>query len=143
MASHRLCALCQGQKSYIWEKNHFCETSGNEPFYDSEGAFRCCPHACCDAIGTGGGGEAEQTSELRPISSVCRCLKRGVADVAFVDHLAVLNATGKLLDRQVSFLHREIWAAVPRGILDSSGARGRDSWHHSLSAQMQKQVMVT
>ncbi|KAJ6659150.1 hypothetical protein lerEdw1_019453 [Lerista edwardsae] len=61
VASPRLCALCQGQKSYIWEKNHFCETSGNEPFYDSEGALRC--------------------------------LKSGVADVALVDHLAVMNAT--------------------------------------------------
>ncbi|NXX51658.1 TRFEB protein, partial [Tricholaema leucomelas] len=61
VAAPRLCALCQGQKSYVRDKNHFCETSGNEPFYDSEGAFRC--------------------------------LKDGMADVAFLDHLTVLSAT--------------------------------------------------
>ncbi|XP_072839406.2 serotransferrin-2 isoform X1 [Pogona vitticeps] len=57
----QLCVLCQGQKSYIRDKNHFCETGGGEPFYGSEGSFRC--------------------------------LKSGAADVAFLDHLAVLNAT--------------------------------------------------
>ncbi|NXG54840.1 TRFM protein, partial [Hemiprocne comata] len=62
VAAPRLCALCQGQKSYVRDKNHFCETSGNEPFYDSEGAFRC--------------------------------LKNGVADVAFLDHLTIMSATG-------------------------------------------------
>ncbi|NWR83456.1 TRFE2 protein, partial [Furnarius figulus] len=61
VAAPRLCALCQGQKSYVRDKNHFCETSSNEPFYDSEGAFRC--------------------------------LKEGVADVAFLDHLRIMNAT--------------------------------------------------
>lgn len=40
VAAPRLCALCQGQKSYVRDRNHFCETSSNEPFYDSEGAFR-------------------------------------------------------------------------------------------------------
>ncbi|XP_063000133.1 serotransferrin-1-like [Elgaria multicarinata webbii] len=59
--SSPLCALCQGQKSYVWDKNHFCETSSNEPFYGSEGAFRC--------------------------------LRSGVADVAFLDHLTIMNAT--------------------------------------------------
>ncbi|XP_015272164.1 PREDICTED: melanotransferrin-like [Gekko japonicus] len=57
----QLCILCQGQKSYIREKNHFCESSGDEPFYASEGAFRC--------------------------------LKSGIADVAFLDHLTMRNAT--------------------------------------------------
>ncbi|NXU72985.1 TRFEB protein, partial [Oreotrochilus melanogaster] len=61
VSAPRLCALCQGQKSFVRDKNHFCETSGNEPFYDSEGAFRC--------------------------------LKNGVADVAFLDHLTILSAT--------------------------------------------------
>ncbi|NXT98363.1 TRFE2 protein, partial [Buphagus erythrorhynchus] len=61
LAAPRLCALCQGQKSYVRDKNHFCETSDNEPFYDSEGAFRC--------------------------------LKDGVADVAFLDHLRIMSAT--------------------------------------------------
>ncbi|NXO36365.1 TRFE2 protein, partial [Locustella ochotensis] len=61
VASPRLCALCQGQKSYVRDRNHFCETSSNEPFYDSEGAFRC--------------------------------LKDGVADVAFLDHLGIMSAT--------------------------------------------------
>ncbi|NXG34968.1 TRFE2 protein, partial [Dromaius novaehollandiae] len=61
VAAPRLCALCQGQKSYVRDKNHFCETSSNEPFYDSEGAFRC--------------------------------LKNGVADVAFLDHLTIMSAT--------------------------------------------------
>ncbi|KFQ14136.1 Serotransferrin-B, partial [Leptosomus discolor] len=61
VAAPQLCALCQGQKSYVRDKNHFCETSSNEPFYDSEGAFRC--------------------------------LKNGVADVAFLDHLTVMSAT--------------------------------------------------
>ncbi|NWV60418.1 TRFEB protein, partial [Malurus elegans] len=41
VAAPRLCSLCQGQKSYVRDRNHFCETSSNEPFYDSEGAFRC------------------------------------------------------------------------------------------------------
>lgn len=40
VAAPQLCALCQGQKSYVRDKNHFCETSSDEPFYDSEGAFR-------------------------------------------------------------------------------------------------------
>ncbi|NXC07909.1 TRFEB protein, partial [Orthonyx spaldingii] len=61
VAAPRLCALCQGQKSYVRDRNHFCETSSNEPFYDSEGAFRC--------------------------------LKDGVADVAFIDHLRIMSAT--------------------------------------------------
>ncbi|NXI73606.1 TRFE2 protein, partial [Anseranas semipalmata] len=61
VAAPQLCALCQGQKSYVRDKNHFCETSSNEPFYDSEGAFRC--------------------------------LKSGVADVAFLDHLIIMKAT--------------------------------------------------
>ncbi|NXW72234.1 TRFE2 protein, partial [Hirundo rustica] len=61
VAAPRLCALCQGQKSYVRDRNHFCETSSNEPFYDSEGAFRC--------------------------------LKDGVADVAFLDHLRIMNPT--------------------------------------------------
>ncbi|KFP07815.1 Serotransferrin-B, partial [Calypte anna] len=61
VSAPRLCALCQGQKSFVRDKNHFCETSGNEPFYDSEGAFSC--------------------------------LKNGVADVAFLDHLTILSAT--------------------------------------------------
>ncbi|KGL74588.1 Serotransferrin-2, partial [Tinamus guttatus] len=61
IAAPRLCDLCQGQKSYVREKNHFCETSSSEPFYGSEGAFRC--------------------------------LKNGVADVAFLDHLTLLTAT--------------------------------------------------
>ncbi|NWW75253.1 TRFE2 protein, partial [Climacteris rufus] len=61
VAAPQLCALCQGQKSYVRDKNHFCETSSNEPFYDSEGAFRC--------------------------------LKDGVADVAFLDHLRIMSST--------------------------------------------------
>ncbi|NXX81238.1 TRFEB protein, partial [Urocolius indicus] len=61
VAAPRLCVLCQGQKSYVRDKNHFCETSSNEPFYDSEGAFRC--------------------------------LKSGVADVAFLDHLTIMSGT--------------------------------------------------
>ncbi|NXA99274.1 TRFEB protein, partial [Cnemophilus loriae] len=61
VAAPRLCALCQGQKSYVRDRNNFCETSSNEPFYDSEGAFRC--------------------------------LKDGVADVAFLDHLRIMNTT--------------------------------------------------
>ncbi|NWZ66110.1 TRFE2 protein, partial [Acrocephalus arundinaceus] len=61
VAAPRLCALCQGQKSYVRDRNHFCETSSNEPFYDSEGAFRC--------------------------------LKDGVADVAFLDHLRIMSST--------------------------------------------------
>ncbi|XP_034726198.1 melanotransferrin [Etheostoma cragini] len=36
-----LCALCQGQKSYIRQKNYHCETSHSEPFYNSQGALRC------------------------------------------------------------------------------------------------------
>ena len=36
----RLCALCQGQKSYIRQKNYRCETSHSEPFYNSQGALR-------------------------------------------------------------------------------------------------------
>ncbi|NXQ72925.1 TRFEB protein, partial [Quiscalus mexicanus] len=61
VAAPRLCALCQGQKSFVRDRNHFCETSSSEPFYDSEGAFRC--------------------------------LKDGVADVAFLDHLRIMSAT--------------------------------------------------
>ncbi|XP_030277355.1 LOW QUALITY PROTEIN: saxiphilin-like [Sparus aurata] len=36
-----LCALCQGQKSYIRQKNYHCETSHSEPFYNSQGALKC------------------------------------------------------------------------------------------------------
>uniref|UniRef100_A0A3Q4HBY1 Serotransferrin n=1 Tax=Neolamprologus brichardi TaxID=32507 RepID=A0A3Q4HBY1_NEOBR len=52
-----LCILCQGQKSYIRQKNYHCETSHSEPFYNNQGALRC--------------------------------LRRGIGDVAFVDHLAL------------------------------------------------------
>ncbi|XP_056293563.1 saxiphilin-like [Pseudoliparis swirei] len=52
-----LCSLCQGLKSYTRQKNHHCETSHSEPFYNSHGALRC--------------------------------LRSGVGDVAFVDHLAL------------------------------------------------------
>ncbi|NWY38100.1 TRFE2 protein, partial [Sylvia atricapilla] len=72
VAAPRLCALCQGQKSYVRDRNHFCETSSNEPFYDSEGAFRC--------------------------------LKDGVADVAFLDHLRIMSATGKSEQREYELL---------------------------------------
>uniref|UniRef100_A0A8C5P8Q6 Transferrin-like domain-containing protein n=1 Tax=Leptobrachium leishanense TaxID=445787 RepID=A0A8C5P8Q6_9ANUR len=41
ITSPNLCELCQGPKSYVRDKNHFCETSSSEPFSDSEGAFRC------------------------------------------------------------------------------------------------------
>ncbi|XP_072001856.1 serotransferrin-like isoform X1 [Engystomops pustulosus] len=41
VSSPNLCELCQGTKSYVREKNHFCEVSGNEPFSNSDGAFRC------------------------------------------------------------------------------------------------------
>ncbi|CAJ0947950.1 unnamed protein product, partial [Ranitomeya imitator] len=37
--SPNLCELCQGPKSYVREKNLFCETSSSEPFSNSEGAF--------------------------------------------------------------------------------------------------------
>uniref|UniRef100_A0A3Q2GEA8 Serotransferrin n=1 Tax=Cyprinodon variegatus TaxID=28743 RepID=A0A3Q2GEA8_CYPVA len=40
MAPH-LCTLCQGQRSYVRQKNYFCETSHNEPFYNNQGALRC------------------------------------------------------------------------------------------------------
>ncbi|XP_078082950.1 saxiphilin-like isoform X1 [Mustelus asterias] len=36
-----LCRLCQGKKSYNRERNYFCETTDNEPYYGSEGALRC------------------------------------------------------------------------------------------------------
>ncbi|MFT7797310.1 saxiphilin-like [Arapaima gigas] len=36
-----LCALCQGEKSYAPQRNFHCETSHNEPFYNSQGALRC------------------------------------------------------------------------------------------------------
>ncbi|XP_075710155.1 serotransferrin-like isoform X1 [Rhinoderma darwinii] len=41
VSSPNLCELCQGPKSYVREKNHFCETSSSEPFSNSDGAFRC------------------------------------------------------------------------------------------------------
>ncbi|XP_053555772.1 serotransferrin-like [Bombina bombina] len=41
ISSPNLCELCQGTKSYVRDKNYFCETSSNEPFYDSDGALRC------------------------------------------------------------------------------------------------------
>uniref|UniRef100_A0A3P8ZC92 Serotransferrin n=1 Tax=Esox lucius TaxID=8010 RepID=A0A3P8ZC92_ESOLU len=37
----QLCALCQGQKSYIARRNFHCETTHSEPFYNSQGAIRC------------------------------------------------------------------------------------------------------
>ncbi|XP_043924802.1 melanotransferrin-like [Protopterus annectens] len=37
----KLCSLCKGEKSYVMSKNHFCETTDNEPYFDSEGAFSC------------------------------------------------------------------------------------------------------
>ncbi|XP_068094533.1 serotransferrin-1-like isoform X2 [Hyperolius riggenbachi] len=41
VSSINLCKLCQGPKSFVRHKNHFCETSSSEPFLGSEGAFRC------------------------------------------------------------------------------------------------------
>lgn len=50
----------------------------------------------------GAGAGAAWPPVLTPLQSVCRCLKNGVADVAFLDHLAIMNATGKLLARRLS-----------------------------------------
>ncbi|XP_076870592.1 saxiphilin-like isoform X2 [Brachyhypopomus gauderio] len=36
-----LCSQCQGQRSYIPQKNFYCETSHSEPFYHNQGALRC------------------------------------------------------------------------------------------------------
>uniref|UniRef100_A0A8C5NCX9 Serotransferrin n=1 Tax=Gouania willdenowi TaxID=441366 RepID=A0A8C5NCX9_GOUWI len=36
-----LCTLCQGQKSYIRQKNHHCVMSHSEPFFNNKGALRC------------------------------------------------------------------------------------------------------
>ncbi|XP_054641362.1 saxiphilin-like isoform X1 [Dunckerocampus dactyliophorus] len=62
MAPH-LCALCQGQRSYIRQKNYHCETSHSEPFYNSQGALRCLKsgagdvafvdHLALESIGSG------------------------------------------------------------------------------------------
>ncbi|XP_053326291.1 serotransferrin-2-like [Spea bombifrons] len=61
-----LCELCQGPKSYVRDKNNFCETSSSEPFSGTDGAFRC--------------------------------LKSGAGDVAFMDHLSIINATDSELE---------------------------------------------
>ncbi|XP_026863631.2 melanotransferrin [Electrophorus electricus] len=36
-----LCSQCQGQRSYVPQKNFHCETSHSEPFYHNHGALRC------------------------------------------------------------------------------------------------------
>uniref|UniRef100_A0A3Q3FCU5 Serotransferrin n=1 Tax=Kryptolebias marmoratus TaxID=37003 RepID=A0A3Q3FCU5_KRYMA len=36
-----LCSLCRGQKSFIRQKNNYCETSHSETFYSNQGALRC------------------------------------------------------------------------------------------------------
>ncbi|KAG8455832.1 hypothetical protein GDO86_001869, partial [Hymenochirus boettgeri] len=41
LSSPNLCELCQGPKSFVRDRNHHCEISSNEPFSDSDGAFRC------------------------------------------------------------------------------------------------------
>ncbi|XP_062853971.1 saxiphilin-like isoform X2 [Trichomycterus rosablanca] len=38
---HSLCSQCQGQRSYVPQRNSYCETSHNEPFYHNQGALRC------------------------------------------------------------------------------------------------------
>ncbi|KAM4808085.1 serotransferrin-2-like [Rhinophrynus dorsalis] len=63
----KLCELCQGTKSFVRDRNHFCEISSNEPFSDSDGAFRC--------------------------------LKSGAGDVAFLDHLTIMNATDSEMEQ--------------------------------------------
>ncbi|XP_060774299.1 saxiphilin-like isoform X2 [Neoarius graeffei] len=41
MPFNNLCSKCQGQRSYISQRNFYCETSHNEPFYHNQGALRC------------------------------------------------------------------------------------------------------
>ncbi|MCJ8729567.1 hypothetical protein PDJAM_G00108140 [Pangasius djambal] len=41
MAFSSLCSRCQGQRSYVPQRNFYCETSHNEPFYHNQGALRC------------------------------------------------------------------------------------------------------
>ncbi|XP_018117261.1 saxiphilin isoform X1 [Xenopus laevis] len=48
IASPNLCELCQGTKSFVRDRNHFCEISSNEPFADSDGAFRCLKNSAGD-----------------------------------------------------------------------------------------------
>ncbi|XP_077317644.1 serotransferrin-1-like [Lithobates pipiens] len=52
ISTPNLCELCQGPKSYVREKNHFCETSSNEPFSYSDGAFRCLKNGAGDVAFT-------------------------------------------------------------------------------------------
>lgn len=40
MTFSSLCSRCQGQRSYVPQRNFYCETSHNEPFYHNQGALR-------------------------------------------------------------------------------------------------------
>ncbi|KAJ7999784.1 hypothetical protein DPEC_G00198020 [Dallia pectoralis] len=60
-----LCALCQGQRSYIAHRNFHCETAHREPFFNSQGAIRCLKTgagdvAFVDHTALGGIGEIER-----------------------------------------------------------------------------------
>ncbi|KAI5628395.1 hypothetical protein C0J50_2885, partial [Silurus asotus] len=41
MTFNNLCSRCKGQRSFVPQRNFFCETSHNEPFYHNQGALRC------------------------------------------------------------------------------------------------------
>ncbi|XP_027002253.1 saxiphilin-like isoform X1 [Tachysurus fulvidraco] len=48
MPFSNLCSRCQGQKSYVPQKNFYCETSHSEPFYHNQGALRCLKYGAGD-----------------------------------------------------------------------------------------------
>lgn len=91
-----LCSLCQGEKSYSLQKNYHCETSHSEPFYNNQGALRSgatnSVHLCIFSQDC-----KPSTTETLMHLLFYRCLRSGVADVAFVDHLALESIEGKPL----------------------------------------------
>lgn len=101
-----LCALCQGQKSYIRQKNYHCETSHSEPFYNSQGALRSGSTSGQQALNLRRTFATFQTCRqwkqqrhgflLLPLLPCHRCLRSGAGDVAFVDHLALQSIEGKI-----------------------------------------------
>lgn len=117
----QLCSLCQGQKSYIRQRNYNCETSHSEPFYNSQGALRWTtsmdlPAYRAQLLYFKHAEPQLQGFELLllPPLSCNRCLRSGAADVAFVDHLALENIEGSNFYSIILFTVkvRKLWSVL-------------------------------
>ncbi|XP_069475923.1 serotransferrin-2-like [Ambystoma mexicanum] len=139
VTSPQLCALCQGQKSYVRDKNHFCETSHSEPFSGSDGAFSCLKSGAGDVafldhitIATASDADLAQYELLCPdgttdsLSAYRTCnLGRGPGN-AIVTRQNFLRTTRKFLTTVQHLFGRKGKARSRFGLFTSAPFGGKD-----------------